>query len=161
MVLQESFTGSKIVKAFGREGLEQQRFNSVNDRLLGLALKDRRVDEMAEPLMEVLGALAIMGALWYGGYQVISGALTPGEFFSFTAAVVLLYGPVRQLSRMVNTVQQSIASVERVFEILDTPPAIVDAPGAHTLPTFTGTIEFEGADPVAAVFRSEASRFCG
>jgi subfamily B ATP-binding cassette protein MsbA len=145
VVLQESFTGSKIVKAFGREGLEQQRFNSVNDRLLGLALKDRRVDEMAEPLMEVLGALAIMGALWYGGYQVISGALTPGEFFSFTAAVVLLYGPVRQLSRMVNTVQQSIASVERVFEILDTPPAIVDAPGAHTLPTFTGAIEFEGA----------------
>ena len=145
VVLQESFTGSKIVKAFGREGLEQQRFNSVHDRLLGLALKDRRVDEMAEPLMEVLGALAIMGALWYGGYQVISGALTPGEFFSFTAAVVLLYGPVRQLSRMVNTVQQSIASVERVFEILDTPPAIVDAPGAHTLPTFTGSIEFEGA----------------
>ena len=145
VVLQESFTGSKIVKAFGREGLEQQRFNSVNDRLLGLALKDRRVDEMAEPLMEVLGALAIMGALWYGGYQVISGALTPGEFFSFTAAVILLYGPVRQLSRMANTVQQSIASVERVFEILDTPPAIVDAPGAHTLPTFTGSIEFEGA----------------
>ena len=145
VVLQESFTGTKIVKAFGREGLEQERFNSVNDRLLGLALKDRRIDEMAEPLMEVLGALAIMGALWYGGYRVISGALTPGEFFSFTAAVVLLYGPVRQLSRMVNTVQQSIASVERVFEILDTPPAIVDAPGAHTLPGFAGSIVFEGA----------------
>ena len=145
VVLQESFTGTKIVKAFGREGLEQQRFNSVNDRLLGLALKDRRIDEMAEPLMEVLGALAIMGALWYGGYRVISGALTPGEFFSFTAAVVLLYGPVRQLSRMVNTVQQSIASVERVFEILDTPPAIVDAPGAHALPGFAGSIVFEGA----------------
>ena len=145
VVLQESFTGSKIVKAFGREGLEQERFNSVNDRLLGLALKDRRVDEMAEPLMEVLGAIAIMGALWYGGYRVISGALTPGEFFSFTAAVVLLYGPVRQLSRMVNTVQQSIASVERVFEIVDTPPAIVDAPGARPLPAFTGAIEFAGA----------------
>ena len=145
VVLQESFTGSKIVKAFGREGLEQERFNSVNDRLLGLALKDRRVDEMAEPLMEVLGAVAIMGALWYGGYRVISGALTPGEFFSFTAAVVLLYGPVRQLSRMVNTVQQSIASVERVFEIIDTPPAIVDAPGAQPLPAFTGAIEFAGA----------------
>jgi ATP-binding cassette, subfamily B, bacterial MsbA len=145
VVLQESFTGTKIVKAFGREGLEQDRFNSVNDRLLGLALKDRRIDEMAEPLMEVLGALAIMGALWYGGYRVISGALTPGEFFSFTAAVVLLYGPVRQLSRMVNTVQQSIASVERVFEILDTPPAIVDAPGAHVLPDFAGSILFEDA----------------
>jgi subfamily B ATP-binding cassette protein MsbA len=145
VVLQESFTGTKIVKAFGREGLEQERFNSVNDRLLGLALKDRRIDEMAEPLMEVLGAVAIMGALWYGGYQVISGALTPGEFFSFTAAVILLYGPVRQLSRMVNTVQQSIASVERVFEILDTPPAIVDASGAHSLAGFGGSIVFETA----------------
>ncbi|HJR50809.1 MAG TPA: ABC transporter ATP-binding protein, partial [Gemmatimonadales bacterium] len=145
VVLQESFTGSKIVKAFGRERLEQERFNQVNDRLLALALKDRRVDEMAEPIMEVLGALAMMGALWYGGYRVIAGALTPGEFFSFTAAVILLYGPVRQLSRMVNTVQQSIASVERVFEILDTPPAIVDAPDARPLPGFAHSIVFEGA----------------
>jgi subfamily B ATP-binding cassette protein MsbA len=145
VVLQESFTGTKIVKAFGRERLEQERFDQVNDRLLALALKDRRVDEMAEPIMEVLGALAIMGALWYGGYRVISGALTPGEFFSFTAAVILLYGPVRQLSRMANTVQQSIASVERVFEILDTPPAIVDAPDAHALAGFTDAIVFEDA----------------
>ena len=145
VVLQESFTGSKIVKAFGRERLEQERFDQVNDRLLALALKDRRVDEMAEPLMEVLGALAIMGALWYGGYRVISGALTPGEFFSFTAAVILLYGPVRQLSRMANTVQQSIASVERVFEILDTPPAIVDAPDALALRGFSDAIVFEDA----------------
>jgi subfamily B ATP-binding cassette protein MsbA len=145
VVLQESFTGTKIVKAFGRERLEQERFDQVNDRLLALALKDRRVDEMAEPIMEVLGALAIMGALWYGGYRVISGALTPGEFFSFTAAVILLYGPVRQLSRMANTVQQSIASAERVFDILDTPPAIVDAPDARTLPGFTGAMVFEAA----------------
>ncbi len=145
VVLQESFTGTKIVKAFGRERLEQERFNHVNDRLLSLALQDRRVDEMAEPIMEVLGALAIMGALWYGGYRVIAGALTPGEFFSFTAAVILLYGPVRQISRMVNTVQQSIASVERVFEILDTPPAIVDAPDARSLSGFTGSIVFEAA----------------
>jgi len=145
VVLQESFTGTKIVKAFGRERLEQERFNHVNDRLLSLALQDRRVDEMAEPVMEILGALAIMGALWYGGYRVIAGALTPGEFFSFTAAVILLYGPVRQISRMVNTVQQSIASVERVFEILDTPPAIVDAPDARTLPGFSESIVFETA----------------
>jgi len=145
VMLQESFTGTKIVKAFGREGLEQERFNHVNDRMLALALKDHRVDEMAEPLMEILGAVAIMGALWYGGYRVISGALTPGDFFSFTAAVILLYGPVRSLSRTVNTVQQSIASVERVFEILDTQPGIVNAPGAQVLPGFAESIVFEAA----------------
>jgi subfamily B ATP-binding cassette protein MsbA len=143
VVLQESFTGTKIVKAFGREALEQQRFNDVNDRLMRLALKDHRTDQLAEPLMEVMGALGLMGALWYGGFQVISGALTPGEFFSFTAAVLLLYGPVRQLSRMVNTVQQSLASVERVFQILDTPQAIVDAPGAIALPGFRERLLFE------------------
>ncbi len=145
VVLQESFTGTKIVKAFGRERLEQERFNQVNDRLMDLALKNQRTDQLAEPLMEVMGALGIMGALWYGGYQVIAGHLTPGEFFSFTAAVILLYGPVRQLSRMVNTVQQSLSSVERVFEIIDTPPAIVDAAGAHTLSGFSDRIVFEHA----------------
>ena len=143
VVLQESFTGTKIVKAFGRERLEQQRFDSVNDHLLRLALKDHRTDQLSEPLMEVLGALGIMGALWYGGYRVIAGGLTPGEFFSFTAAVILLYGPVRQLSRMANTVQQSLSSVERVFEILDTEHAITDAAGAHTLPGFRDRIAFE------------------
>ncbi len=145
VVLQESFTGTKIVKAFGRERLEQERFNQVNDRLMDLALKNQRTDQLAEPLMEVMGALGIMGALWYGGYQVIAGHLTPGEFFSFTAAVILLYGPVRQLSRMVNTVQQSLSSVERVFEIIDTPPAIVDAAGAHILRGFSDRIVFEHA----------------
>ena len=144
VVLQESFAGTKIVKAFGRERLEQERFDQVNDRLLRLALKNQRTDQAAEPLMEVMGAVGLMGALWYGGYRVISGALTTGEFFSFTAAVLLLYGPVRQLSRMVNTVQQSLGSVERVFEVVDTPPAIVDAPGAHVLDGFTDRIAFEG-----------------
>ncbi len=143
VLLQESFTGTKIVKAFGRERLEQQRFDGVNDQLLRLALKDHRTDQLAEPLMEVLGALGIMGALWYGGYQVIAGALTPGEFFSFTTAVILLYGPVRQLSRMANTIQQSLGSVERVFELLDTAPAIADGPGAVAVDGFHEAIVLE------------------
>jgi len=143
VVLHESFAGTKIVKAFGRERLEQERFDHVNDRLLRLALKNQRTDQAAEPLMEVMGAVGLMGAFWYGGYRVISGALTPGEFFSFTAAVLLLYGPVRQLSRMVNTMQQSLSSMERVFEILDTPQAIVDAAGARALDGFTDRVVFE------------------
>jgi ATP-binding cassette, subfamily B, bacterial MsbA len=142
VVLHESFAGTKIVKAFGRERLEQERFDQVNDRLLRLALKNQRTDQAAEPLMEIMGAVGLMGALWYGGYRVFSGALTPGEFFSFTAAVLLLYGPVRQLSRLVNTTQQSLGSVERVFEILDTPQAIADAPGAQVLPGFRERITF-------------------
>ena len=144
VLLHEGFAGTKIVKAFGREAHEAERFDRVNDRLLALALKDHRTDEATDPLMEVLAALGIMGALWYGGHQVIGGAMTPGDFFSFTAAVALLYGPVRQLSRIMNTVQQSTGAVERVFEVLDTPPAIADRPGARTLDAFTEGIRFEG-----------------
>src|SRR5262247_2204375 len=143
IVLQEAFTGNKIVKAFGRERLQQERFDAVNDRLLRLALKDQRVDLLAEPVMEILAALGIMGAIWYGGYRVISGALTPGEFFSFTAAVILLYGPVRQLGRMMNTIQQSLSSVERVFEILDQPPAITDRADAVAITDFRDRLDFE------------------
>ncbi|PYM19046.1 MAG: ABC transporter permease [Candidatus Rokuibacteriota bacterium] len=143
VLLHEAFSGMKIVKAFGREAHEAERFDRVNQRLLGLALKDHRTDEITDPLMEVLAAFGIMGALWYGGHQVIAGAMTPGDFFSFTAALALIYGPVRQLSRIMNTVQQSTSSVERVFEILDMPPAIADRPGARTLPGFYEAIRFE------------------
>jgi subfamily B ATP-binding cassette protein MsbA len=144
VVLQESFGGIKTVKAFGREGLERERFDDVNDRLLRLALKNQRADQAGDPLMEIVGAVGLMGALWYGGYRVISGALTPGEFFSFTAAVLLLYAPVRQLSRMVTTAQQSLGSVERVFEIMDTRAAVVDDPDARVLERFEHRIAFEG-----------------
>ena len=143
VLLHEVFSGTKIVKAFGREAHEVERFDRVNRGLLSLALKDHRTDEITDPLMEVLAAFGIMGALWYGGQQVIRGTMTPGDFFSFTAAVALLYGPVRQLSRIVNTVQQSTSSVERVFEILDLPPAIADRPTAVVLEGFRESLAFE------------------
>jgi subfamily B ATP-binding cassette protein MsbA len=143
MVLQESFGGTKIVKAFGREGHEAERFDRVNRRLLDLSLKDHRTAEVTEPLMEVLGALGIVGALWYGGHRVISGGMTPGTFFSFIAALALLYGPVRRLSRIANTVQQSTPALERVFEIMDTPPGIADRRGAVDLTDFRDRVRFE------------------
>jgi ATP-binding cassette, subfamily B, bacterial MsbA len=142
--LQESFAGTKIVKAFGREREGQARLDALNDRLLRLSLKNIRISELSQPLMEIAGALAIMGILFYGGYQVITGVRTPGAFFSFIAAVLMLYGPVRQLARTVNSVQQATGALERVFEILDTPPAIVDHPHAVSLEVFRHELAFEG-----------------
>jgi subfamily B ATP-binding cassette protein MsbA len=153
VLLHEAFAGTKIVKAFGREPHERERFDRVNRRLLDLALKDHRTDEITEPAMEIIAAVGIMGALWYGGHRVIAGSMTPGDFFSFTAALALLYGPVRHLSRIFNTIQQATASVERVFEIIDTPPAIVDRPGAVALTGFRDAIRLE-----AVSFRYPGSR---
>jgi len=143
VLLQESFTGAKIVKAFGRESFEQTRWDRLNNRLLALALKDIRIDELSKAVMEVLGAFSIVGIVWYAGSLVIAGTLTPGEAFSFMAAVALLQRAVRELVRSFNTVQQSLGSVERVFEILDSPPAIVDVPGARALTGFRDRIVFE------------------
>src|SRR5207249_191861 len=111
IALQESFTGAKTIQAFGQEAGDQARFDRVNGRILALALKDARIDQLSGPLMEILGAIGIMGALWYGGSRVMAHTLTPGEFFSFTAAVFLLYGPVRQISRAINSVRQSPGSL--------------------------------------------------
>jgi len=76
VMLHEAFSGMKIVKAFGRETHERERFERVNRRLLDLALKDHRADEITEPAMEIIAAFGIMGAIWYGGHQVIAGVKT-------------------------------------------------------------------------------------
>jgi subfamily B ATP-binding cassette protein MsbA len=144
VLLLESLTGRKIIKAFGREALEQARFDRLNNLRLRQALRDRRVDELSRPLLEVVSAIGIVGAIWYGGSRVIAGTLTPGEFFSFTAAVALLYRPLGELLRSFNSVQQALGAVERVYEVLDTPPAIVNAAGARHLADFSDRIVFEG-----------------
>jgi subfamily B ATP-binding cassette protein MsbA len=142
-LLQEALTGTKIVKAFGREAHEQARFDRINHRLLDLSLKDHRVDELSEPLMEVLAALGIMGILWYGGYRVVQGEMTPGTLFSFVAATLMLYGPVRKLSRIANLYQQTTPSADRIFEVLALQPAVRDAADARVLTEFRDRIEFD------------------
>jgi subfamily B ATP-binding cassette protein MsbA len=142
-VLQEAFAGTKIVKAFGREAHEQARFEQVNRHLLGLTLRDRRVDELSEPLMEILAALGLLAILWYGGFRVIQGAMTPGTLFSFVTATLMLYGPVRKLSRIANLAQQTAPSAERIFEILALQPAVADTPDAVALEDFRQAIEFD------------------
>ncbi len=142
-LLQEVLAGTKIVKAFGREEHERTRFDRINLRLLELSLKDHRVDELTEPLMEVLAAVGIMAILWYGGYRVVQGDMTPGALFSFVTATLMLYGPVRKLSRIANLYQQTIPSADRVFELLAIEPAVADRPGALVLPAFHDRIDFD------------------
>src|SRR2546427_5647858 len=108
VLLHESFSGTKIVKAFGRERHEQERFDALNDRLLNLSLKNVRADELTEPLMEIAGALGIMAALWYGGYPIIEGHMTPRTPFSFTAAPPLPSRPGRRPSPPPHLVPESV-----------------------------------------------------
>jgi subfamily B ATP-binding cassette protein MsbA len=117
--LHETFAGSKIVKAFGMEDFEKKRFVEKTDDLFELEIKTVIAKSLSSPIMELLGGLGIAFVVWYGGYSVITGASTPGTFFSFMAAVLMLYDPVKKLSRLNNAVQEGLAASDRVFDILE------------------------------------------
>ena len=117
--LHETFAGNKIIKAFGMESYEKERFFKKTLKLFKLELKGVRFKALASPVMEFLGGLGVAFVIWYGGYKVITGTSTAGTFFSFMAAVMMLYTPVKRLSRLNNIIQQGLAGTDRVFDILE------------------------------------------
>ncbi len=117
--LHETFAGNKIVKAFGAEAFEKDRFFKKTRRLFKLEMKTIKYRALTSPIMESLGGIGAALVIWYGGYKVIVGSSTPGTFFSFLAAVILLYGPVKKLAKINTQVQRGLAASDRVFNILE------------------------------------------
>ncbi|SIN78517.1 ABC transporter ATP-binding protein [Halodesulfovibrio marinisediminis] len=131
--LQEKFSGIRVVKAFANEEGEKSNFRIENSRIAQIALKQTIVGQMSSPIMELIGALGIGLVIWYGGSQVIAGEQTAGTFFSFVAALVMLYDPVKELTSANNSLQKALAGAERVFEILDSPEILVEQDGSQQL----------------------------
>ncbi|MBI5968080.1 MAG: lipid A export permease/ATP-binding protein MsbA [Deltaproteobacteria bacterium] len=142
-ILMETISGNRIVKAFNMEDYERKRFARENRRLLEIILKSVRVRAISHPLMETLGGLGIAFIVFYGGYNVIKGVASPGTFFSFLAALLMLYEPVKRLSGVNNTIQQGLAAASRIFEVLDTVPEIHSKPGSKVLSSVSKGIEFQ------------------
>jgi subfamily B ATP-binding cassette protein MsbA len=141
-LLQESIQGNRIVKAFGMERYENERFMAENRRLFKQQLRASRIKSMVAPAMELLAAFAIGGVVWYGGWSVIAGGRTQGDFMAFLAAMFLMYQPFRNLTKTYTFVHQGLAGAERVFEILDERPEVREKPHAIEAPTFSGALEF-------------------
>ena len=142
-MLLETISGTRIVKAFNMENYERRRFSKINEKLFRIIVKSFRVRAVSHPLMETLGGLGIAAIVFYGGYNVIHGAATPGTFFSFLAALLMLYEPVKRLSNVNNSIQQGLAGASRIFEILDTVAEIRNKPGARELGQIREGIEFQ------------------
>ncbi len=142
--LHETFAGNKIVKAFGMEQHEKQRFFDQTQQLFNLEIKGVKVRALISPIMEFFGGLGIAFVIWYGGSEVIAGKTTPGTFMSFLACVLLLYDPVRKLSHLNNTIQQGLAAADRVFDIVETPSDIQDP--ASPVPLIAGSHEVRFED---------------
>jgi len=141
-VTAEAFTGHRIVKAFGAEAHEEQRFRRASQRLYRTNLKVTSALAILPPLMELLGGLAVVGLIWYGSRQIAERTLSGGDFAAFVAAAFMMYAPIKKLSRVNATLQQAMAASERIFEILDTHSEVPERPGAQTLPRLRQAIEF-------------------
>ncbi|MBE1426360.1 subfamily B ATP-binding cassette protein MsbA [Desulfomicrobium macestii] len=127
--LQESFNGLRVVKAFASEELEKDKFRIVSKNLARIGIKGKMYNQLSSPIMELIGAIGAGLVIWYGGSQVIAGNRTPGEFFSFMTALIMLYDPFKSISQANNTIQQAMAGAERVFEILDSKDLIEEKGG--------------------------------
>lgn len=132
-LLQETIAGSRIVKAFGMESYESNRFNKENERLFRLLIKNVMTKSLSTPLMEFLAGFGVAAIIFYGGFQVIKGTTTPGTFFSFLAALLMIYEPAKRLTNINNEIQQGIAAATRIFSVIDTVPEIRNRPDAVAL----------------------------
>jgi ATP-binding cassette, subfamily B, bacterial MsbA len=141
--LQELISGIKTVKAFATEGREKKRFAEENSRLVKISIKQTVIDGMSSPIMEFIGAIGIGLVVWYGGRQVIEGHATPGTFFSFMTALVMLYDPIKKLNKANLIIQRALAGAERVFQILDLPDKEHDRGGPHPFVPPLMSVQFE------------------
>lgn len=141
-LMQETIQGARIVRAFGAEQYERDRFEKENERLFKLGIKASRTQAVITPAMELLAAFAIGGIVWYGGHSVIGGARTQGQFMAFMAAMFLMYQPFKKLAATSATVQQGTVAAERIFEILDEPSELAEKANAVQAPRFSRALEF-------------------
>ncbi len=140
--LHETISGIRIVKAFGMESYENRRFAERNRGLFNSLMRQIKVSAISHPIMETISTIGIAMVILIGGFWIIGGRLTVGEFFSFLAALYFLYRPIKELNGVNNLVQDGIAAAQRIFEVLDTVPEIQNRPGAKAVQNDFKIIEF-------------------
>ncbi|MCX8502276.1 MAG: ABC transporter transmembrane domain-containing protein [Alphaproteobacteria bacterium] len=141
--LEQVFQGNRLVKAYGMEAYETRSVDELLGRILKQIRKAARVRALSSPIMETLGGIAIVTVIVIGGLQVIEGSRTTGTFFSFITALLLAYEPVKRLANLNNSLQEAMASAQRVFSVLDLRPQITSPVAALPLTVKQGEIRIE------------------
>ncbi|MBL0224308.1 MAG: ATP-binding cassette domain-containing protein [Geobacteraceae bacterium] len=144
MILQETFSGIKVIKAFGLEQSVIERFRREN---LTFFIQYKRFliyESLSTPVSEIIISFGIAAVVYMGGNQVLSGRMTPSELFSFITAMIMLFNPVKKLQGSYNVLQRSTGAAERVFKLMDEYRTVVDSPDASDMVRATGRVSFEG-----------------
>jgi ATP-binding cassette, subfamily B, bacterial MsbA len=141
--LDDVFQGMRTVKAYTAEGFEAVRARTTIERLFKLYFKAIRIQVAAAPMMEIVSGLVIALVIGFGGSEVVRGENSPGEFFSFITAFIMAFRPLKALTGLSGTFQEGMAAANRLFDVLDTPTQVSDAPNAQPLALSQGEVKFE------------------
>jgi ATP-binding cassette subfamily B protein len=141
--LQETLSGVRVVRAFGQERRHIDRFGELNEENRVANMKTVYLNAAYFPAIELLSALATVGILVFGGYQAIQGQVTVGVLVAFVAAMNNFFDPIQQLSQLYTTYQSGMAALDKIFELLDETPELVDRPDALELDRLRGDVRFE------------------
>ena len=161
--LQEAFSGIKVIKAFGREETQIKKFKVENKQFYRFLRKAIKYNSLTSPAVEILAALGGGGVVWYGVHRVLSGDMTQGQLFSIVAAIMMMFTPVKRLTRVSNIMQKSVGAAEGVFSLLDEPRDVVDKVDAIEMPRTRGEVVFDnvtfsyGDEPVLTGFSLHAN----
>jgi ATP-binding cassette, subfamily B, bacterial len=142
-VAQEVLSSMRVVKAFSREDYEQERFDKESLETVEIALRARSLKAKLAPIVEVIVAAGTCLVLWYGVRLVLAGTITPGSLLVFLLYLGKMYKPMRELSKMTDTISKTIVGYERIREVLETEREVRNLPGARPAPSFKGAIEFD------------------
>ena len=144
--LFETISGIRVVKAFGMEEYERNKFAKQNNGLYKLFMKSAKREQFIGPITEYIGVVCASLVLWLGGRKVVSGELSAGAFIAFLVSLMLLVRPFNRLSRVYSIIQKALAAAERIFSIMDTEATIKDAPDAVAIPVLKDRITFKNVN---------------
>jgi ABC-type multidrug transport system fused ATPase/permease subunit len=142
--LQETLSGIRVVRSFGQEPRHEAQFAQFNRENCDANMVTVRLNAAYFPTVEMLSGVALALIVLYGGYQAINGHITAGTVVAFVATLSFLFEPIQQLSQLYTTYQSGMAALEKIFQLLDTPPTLEDRPGAPALGPIRGDVHFDG-----------------
>ena len=139
----ESYAGNKTISAYNLEQYQEEKFSGVLDSVFKLKIKLVQRTRWVSPVMHIVLSFGIGLAIWFGSFLILNGTITSGSFVSFLAALIMLYTPMKSMGSTYNSVLMSFLAIERVFDVLDSVPAIKDKPDAAQMPSVHKNIEFK------------------
>jgi subfamily B ATP-binding cassette protein MsbA len=142
-VIQETLSAVRVVKSFGREEYEYQRFQMENEENFRARIKNAQYDAILSPFIEFIAAIAFTAILWYGGYEVYNGRMNPAALITYFTILLAIAQPLRSLSKLSTTIQQALAASERIFETIDINVHIEEKEDAEVLADVKGKVNFK------------------